>query len=41
MICLDGTCVELAFVGESCSDDDQCYSGNCVSGVCENYYYCY
>ena len=30
----DSVCTDLSFIGESCGGDAQCYSGQCVDGVC-------
>jgi hypothetical protein len=34
--CVAGTCSAAGFIGESCAQDDGCYSENCVSGTCKD-----
>lgn len=36
----DGKCVDFRDLGESCTNDDVCYSGHCADGACEPAHAC-
>ena len=35
-VCLDDVCLEVLRAGGACQDNAQCFSYECVDGVCSN-----